>query len=116
MGFASATARASLQPHSLDPAGRYQASLRERLGFAAPSFRVLAGEVNQRVRNTACHVLDDLCPPARTRTWNNGSEDRCDIHFTTGGNAFDQSWHQYRRFFSFIKIVDPYSRVKRMKI
>ena len=21
--------------------------------------------------------------PARTRTWNDGSEDRCDIHFTT---------------------------------
>ncbi len=24
------------------------------------------------------------CAPARIRTWNNGSEDRCDIHFTTG--------------------------------
>ena len=23
------------------------------------------------------------CAPARTRTWNDGSEDRCDIHFTT---------------------------------
>ena len=25
-----------------------------------------------------------LCAPARIRTWNNGSEDRCDIRFTTG--------------------------------
>jgi cytochrome c biogenesis protein CcdA len=25
-----------------------------------------------------------LCAPARTRTRNNGSEDRCDVHFTTG--------------------------------
>lgn len=29
-----------------------------------------------------------LCAPARTRTWNDGSEDRCDIHFTTSASAF----------------------------
>lgn len=29
-----------------------------------------------------------LCAPARTRTQNSGSEDRCDIHFTTGAYSF----------------------------
>ena len=29
-----------------------------------------------------------LCAPARTRTWNNGSEDRYDIRFTTGAYIF----------------------------
>ena len=29
-----------------------------------------------------------ICAPARTRTWNVGSEDRCDIHFTTSAYAF----------------------------
>ena len=28
----------------------------------------------------------DNCAPGRIRTLNNGSEDRCDIHFTTGAN------------------------------
>lgn len=27
-----------------------------------------------------------FCAPARIRTQNNGSEDRCDIHFTTEAN------------------------------
>lgn len=32
--------------------------------------------------------LISMCAPAKNRTWTNGSEDRCDIRFTTGACTY----------------------------
>ena len=44
------------------------------------SWQALQNEKDQCLRIG----LKRFCAPARTRTWNDGSEDRSDIHFTTG--------------------------------
>ena len=59
-------------------------SLRFKMGFARVCLLVLAGAQNQRPSCFRRLGLRFLCAPARTRTWNDGSEDRSDIHFTTG--------------------------------
>ena len=48
-----------------------------------PSFSSLQVSKTQKSQY-AVSRFSVLCAPARTRTWNDGSEDRCDIHFTTG--------------------------------
>lgn len=44
--------------------------------------------------------LSAACAPARTRTQNNGSEDRCDIHFTTGALM-----HHHTLFSAMVQIL-----------
>src|SRR4051812_28786733 len=53
---------------------------RERLGN--PRFSHSFLHVKTSVFPTP--FLFESCAPARIRTWNNASEERCDIHFTTG--------------------------------
>ena len=50
--------------------------------------KVIFRSLRQNKKSCINTRLFIFCAPARTRTWNDGSEDRCDIHFTTSAYAF----------------------------
>ena len=69
------------------PAGFETYSFSTPIGF---SVRSEAPENLNRASNPArkhTHASSVAGAPGRIRTHNNGSEDRCDIHFTTGAGC-----------------------------
>lgn len=58
--------------------------IQEHDRFAHASFRVLPGAKDNSPTTLRIAELCLYCAPGGTRTPNDGSEDRCDIHFTTG--------------------------------
>ena len=61
-------------------------SARSRPPLADSSADESSLRATKRTKPAAVQVLCLFCAPARTRTWNDSSEDCCDIHFTTGAS------------------------------